>query len=342
MSTDPALHLPALNYACVHCGDCCRMFEVAVEPGRELAGTVLRPDGLRVLQRDSAGCVHLARSGPQLCTVYSDRPDVCRAFPFAVRRTPGGDFVGASFACTAVANGLGPPVSPDRPWNDYPRPPDQQPVELFPGQPAPWELYLEVETLVDSLLEKPGGLWTAAFAVTLAARSGRWDQLGGLPLSAVSPAAGEAAERTLRGLLALCEAGGENERARQVLTALAGPGDYLSRIFPGSATPTEIWPRLDGDDPLWPETLPFFRHLLFRKFLWGAPGVHARVACLPLLHEMLKYWSWQQALVEDRDTPGPDHRRRAVRELERRITFHGQGWEDYIRPLGLALLEGVS
>ena len=119
-------------------------------------------------------------------------------------------------------------------------------------------------------------------------------------------------------------------------------GRYFSPLFQCWCEPEKIRPLLQSDqEEHWEVAEGFFRHLLFRKFLWGAPSVHARLCLLPLLNEMIHFWSWVPAVAQS-SRPSLDHRRLAIREVERRLTFHSTGWEDYLLPLSKAFLEGVA
>lgn len=316
------------------------MFDVEVDPSSLLTGTTRRPDGGLRLRCAPDGCPHLSDNGCGRCSVYGQRPRACRDFPFRVTATPGGHYVGASFACTAIAHSLGPKITDEAwDWSQYPL---QHPRPLLAEQhEAEWPDYLRIEEFLADQFCLPQGTWTGALGVSLGIARGHLGRLGEEKLQGLSGEIETAAQRTLRGLLALTEAGDDIDRAQQVLTCLAQGGRYWSQIFNGWVEPAQIWKHLEEDDSdHWTDVEPFFRHLLFRKFLWGAPSVHARVCLLPLLNEMLRYWTWQQS-IQTGQPPGKEARLESIRELERRLTFHAHGWEEYIRPLSLTFLQGV-
>ena len=317
------------------------MFEVEVEAGLDVPGVQQRQDGRLMLRCIPDGCPNLSDRVENRCQVYEQRPAACSQFPFRVSETPGGLYVGVSFACTAVQEGLGPRVgSEDRDWQALPVH-RQRSVNLVPGQACSWEAYQQLEEYLGDQLCFPDGCFSGAIGVSLAVSQGKLVHLGKLELSWLSDDIEAACQRTLRGLLAICEADDRPDQAQKVLISQVQGGRYYSQIFPGWTEPLEIQRCLEADDPdHWPEVEPFFRHLLFRKFLWGAPSVHARVCLLPLINEMLRYWTWQQALSYERK-PDRQMRREAIREVERRITFHAQGWEEFLGPLSLAFLQGV-
>ena len=330
------LHLPKLNYECIHCGESCQMFEVQLDVGQVLEGS--RDGKLYCLE---GGCPHLGDSPQGRCLVYQRRPKVCQDFPFRVTETPGGRYVGASFACTAVSQGLGPDISGlDKDWSQYPALGHLQ-LELVPGWDCSWPTYQSLEEFVSDQLCFPHGPFLGALGVSLALAQ-RHTHWGQSQLKWLSDEVELVARRTLRGLLALCEAGDDLKLAEQVLVAQAQGGRYFSSLFGCWCEPERIHAEMQADQEAhWEVAEPFFRHLLFRKFLWGQPGVHARVCLLPLIGEMIHFWSWVPAMAA-LGKPTVEHRRKAIREVERRLTFHSTGWEDYLRPLSAAFLEGVA
>jgi Fe-S-cluster containining protein len=318
------------------------MFEVDVDPGPTVPGAEARPDGRLMLRCLPDGCPNLLDQVAHRCRIYAYRPSACRHFPFRALDTPGGRYIGASFACTAVLTGQGKRIEmADRDWARLPGH-DYRSVALIEGQKCDWESYQQIEEYLGDQLCLADGSFSGAIGVSLACRQNSLGQLGKLKLNWLSDDIEAACQRTLRGLLAICEAGDRPERAQEVLVSQVQGGRYASQIFPGWAEPREIQRKMEGEDPdHWSEVEPFFRHLLFRKFLWGPPSVQARVCLLPLINEMLRYWTWQQALV-DQQKPSRRHRLEAIREVERRLTFHAQGWEEFLLPLSLAFLKGVG
>lgn len=312
------------------------MFEVRLDPGQTLEGA---QDGR--LQCQNGGCPHLSQDLCNRCQVYPQRPTACQDFPFQAVDCPGGRFIGASFACTAIQEGLGPALTADNPtWNRLHGHRFQP--DLVCGTTCHWDVYCGIEEYVADQLCFPDGAFTAALSLSLGISRGQSGQWQSCRLQWLSENLEATCQQILRGLLALSEAENDPERARQVLVGQASGTRYYSRIFPGWVEPQKIRQQMQEDsEQHWGDVEGFFRHLLFRKFLWGAPSVHARVCLLPLLNEMIRFWTWQQAL-QRQTTPNQSLRREAIRELERRLTFHATGWEDYIRPLSTAFLEGVG
>lgn len=333
-------YLPPLNYECVHCGNSCEMFEVDIDLGLVLPGAQTRPDGRLYLRCIPDGCPNLSEEAEERCKVYEQRPSACRHFPFKAIDTPGGRFIGASYACTAVARGLGARIDlEDRDWDELPA--QRVRALLVEDRPCDWASYLKIEEFLGDQLCYSNGAFSAALGVSLAISQDNLGGLGAGQLSWLSDEIESHCQRILRGLLAICEADNQPQRAQEVLSSQAQGGRYFSHIFPGWVEPRQIQQRLEQDEPdHWPQVEGFFRHLLFRKFLWGTPSVHARVCLLPLINEMIRYWTWQQAMAEN-TKPNADMRRMALREVERRLTFHAQGWENFLAPLSLAFLQGV-
>lgn len=317
------------------------MFEVRLDPGQVLEAASEMPDGSQRLLCSPNGCPYLNDQPSHRCSIHPRRPSACREFPFRATHTPGGTYIGLSFACTAVSQKLGPPVTAvKRDFQELTL--HQFHPELVPGLQADWDTYLCIEEFLTDQLCFPTGTFSAALAISLAAREGQWNRLRELQLSWLSEDIEAACQRALRGLLALMEAEQKPERAQQVLIGQAQGGRYWSSVFPGWVEPKRIRDQMGEEEPdYWPDVEPFFRHLVFRKFLWGPPNIHARICLLPLLNEIIRFWSWQQAVAKSKK-PDREHRRLAIRELERRLTFHADGWEDYLLPLGQAFLQGVG
>jgi Fe-S-cluster containining protein len=130
------LRLAAARYRCTSCGDCCRGWDVPLQPGeadafRALAAPLVPAERLaRAIKRAThagvavealvgAGgqCVALAED--QRCRIHGAhggdaKPRACRIFPFTFVATPTEVRVGLSFACPAVIDAEGPPLDEQR------------------------------------------------------------------------------------------------------------------------------------------------------------------------------------------------------------------------------------
>ena len=97
-----------VRYTCIQCGKSCRDWRVWVDP-EEARGKSwrLEQDGprLRLMQDEQGRCLELTEAN--LCGVHSDKPGVCRQFPFLLAESPDGMHVGVSFRCTAVFHDQG-------------------------------------------------------------------------------------------------------------------------------------------------------------------------------------------------------------------------------------------
>lgn len=318
------------------------MFEVELEPDLDLPGAIECGSARKFLCQPE-GCPHLSENPRERCQVYERRPRACRQFPFRISETPGGQYVGASFACTAIQTNQGPPLQADsRNWSELTVIREHPPLQCSDdGTPCAWTDYQHIEEYLADQLCFPDGAFAAAIQLSLALSQGRLSQLGSLPLQWLSEDIEATCQRTIRGLLALMESQNQSQQMRLVLEAQVHGGRYWSEAFGCWAEPRKIQQQMQTEkDDHWHDVEPFFRHLLFRKFLWAGPSVHARCCLLPLLNEILRYWSWQQA-VDKGTAARREHRLESIREMERRLTFHASGWEDYLRPLGRAFLSGV-
>lgn len=181
------LHLPAdLGYECVQCGRSCTDFwEVPVEKAFEerlrdprLPELIVPPaampvvedsrfrPGVRVLRRFEGGrCAFLGCD--KLCGIHKTlgpevKPQTCRDFPFRYITTPAGDYVGLSFACTAVLEEKGPPVEERRAQlaaqrlasNSRRAAPGQ--LRLSERVPIAWNHYLAIEEDLRDILGVEG------------------------------------------------------------------------------------------------------------------------------------------------------------------------------------------
>jgi Fe-S-cluster containining protein len=337
-----SLHLPDLHYACVHCGYSCQGLQV--ELARPEYDALLEQEPAAVEQRGERcwlgkgpdGSCHFLGDGPRgRCRLHQRdgpeaKPTACREFPFRAVATPGGVFVGASFACQSIAQRLGPPLSQGQLQVRTLQLPE---TPLAPGIVLEWESYLRWEQRLGQLMELQGGngLWTAALELTL--------ELVGGPPRPPSQAMESDLQAVFRGLLALAEGPLEEAELLNFLTAHAERSSYSSRLLGGVVDLASLWQRWQEPWPLWPQAAPFFEHLLFRKYLLEGPDLHARVCSLPILAQLLQFLLLAkdpQSSGQAQDLPW------ALRILEERLTFHARGLERYLGRCGRAFLDGLS
>ncbi len=145
-------HDPPLVYDCVRCGRSCRSFDVPLEKDEleriPREGWLELPSARPQLKREEGRCVFL--SSADLCSLHHtpSKPRACRHFPLVVTDTPGGQFTGLSFCCTAVMRQQGRSVSEHSLEGFYPR----------AVQPEHWNDYLRLEPrLADSI--DPADFW---------------------------------------------------------------------------------------------------------------------------------------------------------------------------------------
>lgn len=184
-----ALHLPAeLHYECIRCGRSCGEFwEIPVDSReaeriRSLAPDSLGPAGAAdprdalvenpwspgtLMMRQAGGRCGLQRADG-LCALHAAhglaaKPNICQSFPYKFIETPGGVFVGLSFACTAVLGDLGPAVSEQSAEIEalYPfthsRRRVTEPLTLTEDLPLSWSQYAQVEDDLAAILDPAHG-----------------------------------------------------------------------------------------------------------------------------------------------------------------------------------------
>ena len=150
------IHLPDLRYDCQGCGKSCRIYRVEVTPD-DRARYAFEP--LRVIGQRTfldAPCVYLDEN--TRCSVHAVKPMACKDFPFHAVPTPEGVFIGASFMCPAILNGLGRPVEAHREQLEarFEGVPDEQDRWPMWGEVAvDWPTYKRLEAYLASALPQP-------------------------------------------------------------------------------------------------------------------------------------------------------------------------------------------
>lgn len=179
------LRLPAdTNYECVQCGRSCGQFlEISVDPEyvayiRSLPAERLSAaqdascpvvespwtKGEQIMRLANGRCCLQQDNG--LCAIHAAfgfeaKPPICRDFPFKFIQTPGGTFIGLSFACTAVLENAGPPVETQREALEsdrisrFSRRSVKETLALTEDIPLTWEQYEAIEADL-ALMLAPG------------------------------------------------------------------------------------------------------------------------------------------------------------------------------------------
>jgi len=183
-SADAAVfHLPSgLRYECVRDGDCCRDYDIVVEPedverieaaewracsrlapGAASPCTVLpRQEGQRsAFVRLSGACNFLTGDGG--CGLHERygraiKAHACRRFPYSFVEAPDGVYVGLSFGCRSIQKNAGRPVEEQFDdvreeflrWPAYHR--VAEPVRFDATTPITWPDYLAIESSLDEIL----------------------------------------------------------------------------------------------------------------------------------------------------------------------------------------------
>jgi lysine-N-methylase len=128
------LILSEARYRCTTCGDCCRGWDVPLEPGesekfRRLASAWVPVDQLRIGREKHNNVMVETLAGregqcqvlteDQLCRIHgahgeAAKPRACRIFPYTFVATPSGVRVALSWACPAVIDAEGAPLTEQR------------------------------------------------------------------------------------------------------------------------------------------------------------------------------------------------------------------------------------
>lgn len=334
------MNLPDLRYQCLHCGYSCQGLEVELSDSEARAlstldaGSVQTKDGRQWLRKEACGSCHFlldtaeARCGLHRAHGLESKPNPCRQFPFRVVQTPGGSFLGASFACRAIVERHGPSVDAQTAIGPAVT---LSATPLAPGLDFDWDRYTRWEANTLERLREQGqaGLWTAALEVSV-------EVLGG-GLHRPTLVMEDELQAAFRGLLALAEGPMTEHELLAYLSAFAEHGECSSRLLAGRVHVGEVLSRWQEPWPLWSEAAPFFEHLLFRKYLLEGPDVHARLCSLPVLAQILQFLTLARST-----TPDLEDFRWALRLLEERLTFHARGLGLYLGRCGRAFLDGLQ
>lgn len=334
------LQYPSLNYECLHCGQSCTSFDVkanALEARRvkRLGGEhTVQGAGNRfsLAQTPCGSCVFHAPSEEGGCSLHREhgaraKPRWCRDFPFRALTTEVGEFVGASFACTAILRKYGPAVS-SHTVSVAPRPLPAVPL----ARDVPFEAgtYLRWEARVLELMRNVGEAGLEQAAVELSAELGPSP-----PAERRKPAL----DILGRGLLSLAEEGWTEGRELEVLMdAHRHGGGFPDRFLGLSVDPALVVARWESPWQAWALVEPFFEHLVFRKYLLEGPDVHSRLCSLPALARLLQFLT----LAHSGSRLGPPQEQDlhwALRTLEQRLTFHALGWERFLLHFSNAYLQ---
>lgn len=183
--SNPTLHLPPkMKYDCVMCGrGCADFWEIPVDEVSEkrLEPFDLKPyqqrlkdqppfvksefDSGKALCRENDVCTFLKDN--KACALHEAlgpkiKPQACIDFPFRYVETPGGAYVGLSFACTAILQDHGSDVETRRAEleDEYSRSIHHRnavhSVKLSARLTLEFSAYLELERALDGILALPG------------------------------------------------------------------------------------------------------------------------------------------------------------------------------------------
>lgn len=335
------IHIPDLAYDCVMCGRSCRQrWSIVVD--EELQAAILASQGaqrakergylplnvgqqpVEVGRREDHGCALL--NDDELCSIHGElgfqaKPHPCRQFPFHPIPGPDGFYLGMSFACKAVQEGLGRPLEAHRTEVEslveelierHGLKEHENLVPLDEERTATWDEYLQFETnlrqqLQPELLEPM--LLHAAFAVAEESPLPPRVQFAEMVVSMV-----------LSSVVSLIE-----ERT-------PGPGrNVIAEAF--SEGKPYFSPRLQREvEPILPEpvyreqTLRYLDHVLFRKYLTHGNMV-GRLLFMAVVTKALDYFAHQEAYLAGRESPDLEDYFAGLATIEVDVMLHADGVE---------------
>jgi Fe-S-cluster containining protein len=185
MTAETTFHFPPdMLYDCLRCGACCTgsweiradaeaKERIAASDWRALSNLPPRASTPFKRSPSQIGATCLARTSDGACGFldadhlcrlqkahgYAFKARICQAFPFRPVRTPGGLYVGLSFACDSVLAQSGQPVADhaEELRDLIEREPDacvsvEEPVRFDARTPIAWSDYLALEAGLDAIL----------------------------------------------------------------------------------------------------------------------------------------------------------------------------------------------
>lgn len=353
-----------LRFDCGSCTRCCRgTWSVPLDPQAwrristsDLFARLTEEDGAApaYLEDPEAGecsartrlkgadCAFLAPDGK--CLVHKElgasaKPFGCSQFPFLVRPTPDGVYVGVSFYCSAVQANHGRPLSEhvgdlERAVASHHFPRIGSRVALDPQRDIAWEVYRDLEASAESTLAgTPGlreGLWLAALRIVLLSsllgRQGgeageRWQQVRGVNIP-YDEIFASLEDIFLVGIVGAIESRDPAE-CRANCEAFVRRGHVVTESF-GAIDLTHFDDFRGRFDPAWSEAemRRFVEHLLFRKFLPYKRNLAANAAAWYLTVPLLSLYRDLSAFSAGRLQPDITDLRRGFEIVERSFTLH--------------------
>ena len=187
-TANEAVHLPGgMHYSCVRDGSCCRDFwEIRAEaeaaeriggidwracsslgPREKTPFTKPGKSGDHVCLKQIESACNFLDPQDNLCRLHKShgfeiKPLVCRLFPHRFTQTPGGVYVGLSFACTSVLEDSGARVKESTEELRASLERDDlcvrvaDPIRFDSAQTIEWDEYLAIEGALDAILAREG------------------------------------------------------------------------------------------------------------------------------------------------------------------------------------------
>lgn len=316
---------PGQRFDCGSCTRCCRgAWNIHVDPyaRRRIEGSpvyqrllaergrsplvVDKNDDARTRMEDGT-CVFLEADG--MCGVHrtlgpTAKPLGCTQFPFVLRPTPDGVYVGLSFFCSAVQTNSGRPVEEhagelQRLMDAQHFPPIRDPLQLDASETISWAAYCELESgALDTLDQTPhlrDAMWRVATRIVHGAEHPR-------------------------------DASFEDEQ-RDLLVAAIESTEHGTRARHDTAPFHQAHPRRGGA-----AFRRFVEHLLFRKFLAHGRTVRANASAWLMTLPLLEWYRDRSAFEASR---APDDRdtNHALEVVERCFATHAPAMDPHILEL---------
>jgi Fe-S-cluster containining protein len=361
---------PGFNYECRCCGKCCKGWTIHIDeksyhdlvetdffkdfktshPDFELFTVDKEESTVATARVESGFCIFL--DDRVLCAIHKElglkaKPLGCRQFPFRVKITPDGVYVGLSFYCPSIQNNVGRPVAEYRPeiqsWLDeYPyKPIDTLSLRLDEKVFIDWDGYHVVEDFVRDLLKSredvEEALWVALVTlclVILSLRGGHMERIEARELKKriddampLVPCRDEIFSQ-LALMYALTVVGvlesGTGEEARANTEAIMFGGILRSQFFERDIDMSKFTGYYAGNPLAWKPAFlgRYIEHLLFRKFLLGPETLICNLAALYVAYNLGDFYLYLSAYQAGKPSPEQEDGFTALDVVEKGFASH--------------------
>jgi Fe-S-cluster containining protein len=361
---------PGFNFDCRCCGKCCKGWTIHIDEksyhdlvetdffkdfqasheGIELFSVNKEESTVATARVESGFCIFLEER--LLCTIHKKlglhaKPLGCRQFPFRVKLTPDGVYVGLSFYCPSIQHNEGRPVSEYgaeiQSWLDeYPyKPIDTSALFLDEKLSIDWRGYRVIEDFVQSVIashqDVEEALWIALVTLCQVVSELRSGGIGQIEADDLKRRVDDAMPMVphrdevfsqLALMYALTVVGvlesGTGEEARANTEAIMYGGTLKSQFFEKDIDMSGFTRYYAGNPLSWKPAFfsRYIEHLLFRKFLLGPEPVIFNMAALYVAYNLGDFYLYLSAYQSGKPSPDREDGLTALDVVEKGFASH--------------------